>query len=437
MSCCNRNRMYRIQNIQKNPGYNAKFTLTIKDANQGKDVILGIEDADTFDSVKDFLIGNKNDFDDLRNCEECNHTNIHFLRDFGNQDDHLDQDNQYDVFDKSDFRDIKSDTESSQNNVNVNVILLTIVPIQVIYDGRTHDIRCLPDVVSVRDEMIKKYPNLKKYRDIHHMAMPLEIVEGKFIGRRRNEAIAKIGNKNRVLKMSVITDDQLKPMIVRSNIYGVSYQSVQSIADVKKAEIVKNKLQLAERQVIELRDELKDANDRKSGLKVVLDISSFSRNMYTYDFQKFLYAAKNGWYDTVEVTGEISYSHWRQSTEILPLLSSLPIKKIVLSLTQPHQLFEMGFLKFLEDTIIPIILINKCLLTDDMERIATAIENNKNITHFSVLDDCRRDEIYQEYFQRIEKQLVLNRDRRRAIRGVDVGGKDVGGMVGRLALVGL
>jgi len=392
-----RNRMYRI-NIQENHNHNNKFILTIKQANKGQDVRLGIENDDTLQSVKEFLFNKKNDFDDLRDCEECKE-NIYFFRH---------GDDGYELFESSDF---------NRANQNVDVIIFTIAPIQVNYNGKTHDIRCLPDVSSVRDEMIKIYPALKKFIDIGYIAMPLEIIEGEFIDIGHFlPIIAKKGNK-RVLKMSVLTNDQLKPMIVNSTVDGVSYQPV-SIGDEIKSidvEIIKNKLQLVERQFIQLQNELKKADQRKSGMKAVLNIDPPFSNT-SYPFYKFLYATTEGWYDIVEVTGESQHNIQGMRGRILSQLSLLPIKKIVISLNA-YALRQMEFIKFLEVTTIPMIDLKYSPDWRMMEDIADAIEKNENIMHFKGLDlDKNNEDVL-----RINKKLRLNRDRRDFIRSLDVG----------------
>lgn len=408
--------MYHIKHIQENHhnnNNNHNFILTIKDANKGRDVRLGIDDNDTLQSVKEFLLNNKNDFDDLRDCEDCKE-NIFLIR-------HRDGD-EYELFESSDFNEMKRD------NQNVDVIIFTIAPIQVIYDGKTHDIQCLPGVDDVRDKMIKIYPALKKFRDIGYIAMPLEIIEGEFIkvGGGFLPFIAKGENKNRILKMSVLTSDQLKPMIVNSSVDGVSYQPVKSIGDNTKVEIIKNKLQLVERQVTQLQNELEEANQRKSGLKAVLNIDPPFSNT-TYDFKKFLYAAKEEWYDIVEVkAGESLHNLQGMRRQILSQLSLLPIKKIVLSLNA-HKLRELEFIKFLEVTTIPMIDLN----SPDwrmMEDIADAIEKNENIMHFKGLDSYKNN----KEVLRINEKLRRNRERKAVIRRVNVGaGKDVDNIMRR------
>jgi len=397
-----RNRMYHI-NIQENQNHNHNNNdhniLTIKQANKGQDVRLGIENDDTLQSVKEFLFNKKNDFDDLRDCEECKE-NIYFFRH---------GDDGYELFESSDFNEMK------RANQNVDVILFTIAPIQVIYNGEPHNIRCMPDVSSVRDEMIKIYPALKKFRDIGYIAMPLEIIEGEFIDIGQFlPIIAKKGNK-RVLKMSVLTNDQLKPMIVNSTVDGVSYQPVKSIGDSTKIEIIKNKLQLVERQFQQLQNELKEANDRKSGMKVVLNIDPPFSNT-SYPFYKFLYAAKEGWYDIVEVTGESQHNLQGMRGRILSQLSLLPIKKIVISLNA-YALRQMEFIKFLEVTTIPMIDLKYSPDWRMMEDIADAIEKNENIIHFKGLDLDKNN----EDVRRINNKLLLNRERRDVIRSVNLG----------------
>ena len=401
--------MYHIKHIQENHNNNNNnnFILTIKHANKGRDVRLGIDDNDTLQSVNEFLFNNKNDFDDLRECEECKE-NIYLIRY---------RDDQYELFDSSDFNEMKRDNQHQ----NVDVIIFTIAPIQVNYNGKTHDIRCLPDVSSVRDEMIKIYPALKKFRDIGYIAMPLEIIEGEFIKVRSQflPNIAKGENNKRVLKMSVLTNDQLKPMILNSTIDGVSLQPIKSIGDNTKIEIIKNKLQLVETQFTQLQNELEEANQRKSGLKAVLNIDPpFSNN--TYYFKKFLYAAKEGWYDIVEVkAGESIHNLQGMRGQVLIQLSLLPIKKIVLSLNA-YALRQMNFLKFLEVTTIPTIDLN----SPDwrmMEDIADAIEKNENIMHFKGLDSYKNN----KEVLRINEKLRRNRERKAVIRiDVNVGSGD-------------
>ena len=66
--------LQRCKHIQENHHHNNNNNnniLTIKHANKGRDVRLGIDDNDTLQSVKEFLLNNKNDFDDLRDCEDC------------------------------------------------------------------------------------------------------------------------------------------------------------------------------------------------------------------------------------------------------------------------------------------------------------------------------------------------------------------------------
>ena len=405
--------MYHIKHIQENHhnNNNHNFILTIKHANKGRDVRLGIDDNDTLQSVNEFLFNNKNDFDDLRECEECKE-NIYLIRY---------RDDQYELFDSSDFNEMKRD------NQHQNVIIFTIAPIQVNYNGKTHDIRCLPDVSSVRDEMIKIYPALKKFRDIGYIAMPLEIIEGEFIKVRSQflPNIAKGENNKRVLKMSVLTNDQLKPMILNSTIDGVSLQPIKSIGDNTKIEIIKNKLQLVETQFTQLQNELEEANQRKSGLKAVLNIDPpFSNN--TYDFSKFLYTAKEGWYDIVEVTDGSMHNIQGMLGEVLIQLSLLPIKKIVLSLNA-YALRQMNFLKFLEVTTIPMIDLN----SPDwrmMKDTADAIEKNENIMHFKGLDSYKNN----KEVLRINEKLRRNRERKAVIRRVNVGaGKDVDNIMRR------
>lgn len=128
--------------MHKNPDPQSAFTLTIKNANDGGDVRIGIDEGDSWENLISFIRANKNDFDDLR-------------------DDHLRKQHYLYYFNLLKYNGEKFDATCFNKLLerpppqNIDVMLFGhLSPTQVDFNGKIYDIFCKPTFYYIKSEIV-------------------------------------------------------------------------------------------------------------------------------------------------------------------------------------------------------------------------------------------------------------------------------------------
>jgi hypothetical protein len=404
----------------------SRFIITIKNANRNGDVRIGIDEGDNFDNLLRFITNNKDDFDELRELSEYDCIGKALLV----------KKNDLQTFKLPDFIEYQ-DLSKNELPQNVDVILIGLrAHIQVEFEGTTHDIHCIPTILEIKKKLLQILPGNLTLDHIN-----LEVIDGDLItvsdrnyveytddnGQhssgheiKHSIYINKSLGRTRKLQMSILTDDNVKNILVYSKIPSITIEPIKSI---------------------------KDKTDQLSGLKLVINCKNhraYYISYYNYDSNSnytnygdgvtstLLYGIRKGWFDMIElvITNSNGYAYNGLDAvnpdipfAIRPRMFHIPLeynfftemlnecitstKKIILSLDISACFLVLNDIsKFLEKTTIPTIIIRSPNQPADLTIIEDAISKNQNITKFTGLES---DRITASLRLNIERKDLINR----------------------------
>jgi len=357
--------------IHKNTYRHSAFSITIKNAKDGGDIRIGIDEGDNFGNLISFIRANNNDFDDLQNLSP--YTPGFILLNYNGE-----------IFTEDDF--IRYQLLSRTQPQNIDVILFGKRSlIQVDFKGTIYDILGPPTFYYIQNNMLD---TLELWRlNLVQDHINLEVIDGDLITSpdmftgQPSIYINKPIGRTRKVRLSILNDKAVKDIFLGREIPGITIQPIQSIQDVK------------------------DNTDQLSGLKLVIDCNHYNNIRGSGKGNTLFYGIWKGWFDVVQL---IENGEWFDDTfcYILERCTKSLIKKIILSVDILSCLADIS--QFLEKTTIPMITIQSPnqLKEDGLRLIEDAISRNENITHFSGLES---DHIRHHVRGNLERKIAINR----------------------------
>lgn len=233
----------------------------------------------------------------------------------------------------------------------------------------------------------------------------LELIDGDLItvqgDYRPSIYINKPVGRTRKVRMSILTDDDLKEIVVHREIPDITIHPIQTIRDIR------------------------DNTHQLSGLKLVINCENY-QNSNLDEFKTLLYGIRKGWFDVVQlVITNRDRNAYKSQDEFDPTLRSdeyqmfsdmldhcaiSSTKKIILSV-DIFKCILSDITRFLRRTTIPMITIqspnhHRHINERRLRTIEDAISRNENITYFTGLES---DRIRDSVLRNRERKVLINR----------------------------
>jgi len=332
--------MYRIR---PNPSANDK-TITIMDAVDTTENKLGLDEGDDVSKIKKFIKQNQDGykiFQKYKDFDLFNYKTQKFLQD----------------------KDLKNLDE-------LKVVIVPMISINVRYKNDGATIRCMADIVDIKNKIIDQYPILYDLSNIKQYIHLIDIETRKEIDELVQDGVS--------LQITASTDDE-----------------------IKRDMIEKLKLKQSE-----------------SGLTYDLDIGkldSYNTYMAQYALQYYI--------DSLEITGTERFDR-PQLSNIFNILtnSNIKLKKLIISIDYTELSGKQYFFRFLNNCTIPNLEFNTRFYSNEILDIANAVKGNKNIMSLTFVTELDESEpIIKTALSIIRETLMRNQGGNQGnIKHVDV-----------------